>query len=127
MGWGCYIARLIIELYANVRSWWEILVYFPFYLSGRSLVQIPWKFLQTSRRCGEFLVSANPLTFNGICSDKAFPMEFLQTSRKCGEFLVSANPLTFNGFVSTKLFLWETILFLHFPGLAFSFVGLFIL
>ena len=25
-------------------------------------------------RCGKFLVSANPLTFNGICFNKAFPI-----------------------------------------------------
>ena len=40
---------------------------------------ISWQFLWVFRRiylnrCGKFLVSANPLTFNGICFDKAFPI-----------------------------------------------------
>ena len=45
-----------------------------FYQGGKSLAQIPWKCLQTGRRCGESLVSANPLIFNGICFDIAFPI-----------------------------------------------------
>ena len=45
-----------------------------FYPSGRGLAQIPWKCLQTGHRCGDFLVSANPLIFNGICFDIAFPI-----------------------------------------------------
>ena len=40
---------------------------------------ISWQFLWVFRsiyfhRCGKLLVSANPLTFNGICFDKAFPI-----------------------------------------------------
>ena len=42
--------------------------------SGWGLAQIPWKCLQTGHRCGESLVSANPLIFNGICFDIAFPI-----------------------------------------------------
>ena len=35
--------------------------------------QFPWVFCGTYlNRCGKFLVSANPLTFNGTCFDKAF-------------------------------------------------------
>ena len=49
-------------------------VHLLFYQSGWSLAQIPWKCLQTGRRCGEFLVLANPLIFNGICFDIAFPI-----------------------------------------------------
>ena len=45
-----------------------------FYSSGWGLAQIPWRCLQTGRRCGYFLVSANPLIFNGICFDIAFPI-----------------------------------------------------
>ena len=45
-----------------------------FYPSGRGSAQIPWKSLQRGRRCGEFLVSANPLIFKGICFDIAFPI-----------------------------------------------------
>ena len=52
----------------------KILVRLPFYPSGRGLAQIPWKCLQTGHRCGESLVSANPLIFNGICFDIAFPI-----------------------------------------------------
>ena len=51
----------------------KIPVHLLFYQSGRGLAQIPWKCLQTGCRCGEFLVSANPLIFNGICFDIAFP------------------------------------------------------
>ena len=37
--------------------------------------QFPWVFSGTYlNRCGKFLVSTNPLTFNGICFDKAFPI-----------------------------------------------------
>ena len=46
----------------------------PFYLGGWSLAQIPWKYLQSGSRCGESLVSTNPLIFNGICFNIAFPM-----------------------------------------------------
>ena len=39
--------------------------------------QFPWVFHGTYlNRCGKFLVSANPLTFNGICFDKAFPIGY---------------------------------------------------
>ena len=55
MGWSYWIAWPITEQY------------------GWGLAQIPWKCLQTGHRCGEFLVSANPLIFNGICFDIAFP------------------------------------------------------
>ena len=48
----------------------KILIHLPFYRWG--LTQIPWICLQTGRRCGESLVSANPLIFNGICFDIAF-------------------------------------------------------
>ena len=62
------------EQYANVRSWWENPDYLLFYPNGQGLAQIPWKCPQTGRRCGEFLVLANPLIFNGICFDIAFPI-----------------------------------------------------
>ena len=52
----------------------KILVCLPSYQSGWGLAQIPWKCLQTGHRCGESLVSANPLIFNGICFDIAFPI-----------------------------------------------------
>ena len=53
-----------------------------------SLAQIPWICLQTGRRCGEFLVSANPLTFNGICFDVAFSIrnEFISLFSKVSLF-----------------------------------------
>ena len=53
--------------------------------------------LQTGRRCGEFLVSANPLTFNGICFDKAFPIgnSFISLFFTGSLFLLQA--FTFNG------------------------------
>ena len=63
----------ITERYANVSFGGKTLDRLLFYPSGRGLAQIPWKCLQTGRRCGEFLVSANPLIFNGICFDIAFP------------------------------------------------------
>ena len=69
--------RPIPERYANVRFWWENPDSPPlplFYQSGWGLAQIPWKCLQTGLRCGESLVSANPLIFNGICFDIAFPI-----------------------------------------------------
>ena len=50
----------------------KILICPSFYPSRRGLAQIPWICLQTGRRCGESLVSANPLIFNGICFDIAF-------------------------------------------------------
>ena len=52
----------------------KTLIHLLFYQSGRGLAQIPWKCLQTGHRCGEFLVLANPLIFNGICFDIAFPI-----------------------------------------------------
>ena len=52
----------------------KTLIRLLFYPSGWGLAQIPWKCLQTGRRCWEFLVSANPLIFNGICFDIAFPI-----------------------------------------------------
>ena len=73
MGWSYLIARPITEQYANVSFGRKTLDRLLFYPSGRGLAQIPWKCLQTGRRCGEFLVSANPLIFNGICLDIAFP------------------------------------------------------
>ena len=50
----------------------KIPIRLPFYPSRRGLAQIPWICLQTGRRCGKSLVSANPLIFNGICFDIAF-------------------------------------------------------
>ena len=43
---------------------------------------ISWQFLFSFQRiglnrCGKFLVSTNPLTFNGICFDKAFLLEII--------------------------------------------------
>ena len=63
--------RPITERYANVSFGGKTPIHLPVYLGGRSLAQIPWKCLQTTRRCLEFPVSANSLTFNGICFDKA--------------------------------------------------------
>ena len=50
----------------------KILICPSFYPNRRGLTQIPWICLQTGRRCGESLVSANPLISNGICFDIAF-------------------------------------------------------
>ena len=63
--------RPITERYAIVSFGGKTLDHLLVYLSGQGLAQIPWKCLQTTRRCWEFLVSANPLTFNVICFDKA--------------------------------------------------------
>ena len=65
--------RPITEWYAYVSFGGKTPNRLLFYPSGWGLAQIPWKYLQTGRRCGEFLVSANPLIFNGICFDIAFP------------------------------------------------------
>ena len=73
MGWSYRITRPITERYANVSFGGKTLDHLLFYPSGWGLAQIPWKCLQTGHRCGEFLVSANPLIFNGICFDIAFP------------------------------------------------------
>ena len=72
-----------------------------FYPSGWGLAQIPWKCLQTGRRCGDFLVSANPLIFNGICFDIAFSIR--------------------NNFIS--LFLWVSLFFRRLKYLMDSFSG----
>ena len=61
-----------------------------------------WQFLWVFRgiylnRCGKLLVSANPLTFNEICFDKAFPIEnsFIFLFFTGSLFLLQA--FTFNG------------------------------
>ena len=63
---------------------------------------ISWQFLWVFHgiyfnRCGKLLVSANPLTFNGICFDKAFPIgnSFISLFFKGSLFLLQA--YTFNG------------------------------
>ena len=63
--------RPITERYANISFGRKTLDRLLLYPSGRGLAQIPWICLQTTHRCGEFLVLTNPLTFNGICFDKA--------------------------------------------------------
>ena len=66
----------------------KILICLCFYPSRWSLAQIPWKCLQTGHRCGESLVSANPLIFNGICFDIAFSIrnEFISLFPKVSLF-----------------------------------------
>ena len=61
-----------------------------------------WQFLRVFRgiylnRCGKLLVLANPLTFNGICFDKAFPFgnNFISLFFTGSLFLLQA--YTFNG------------------------------
>ena len=63
---------------------------------------IPWQFLWVFHgiyfhRCGKPLVSANPLTFNVICFDKAFPIgnSFISLFFTGSLFLLKA--FTFNG------------------------------
>ena len=63
---------------------------------------ISWQFLWVFcgiyfYRCGELLVSANPLTFNGICFNKAFPIRnsFISLFFTGSLFLLQA--FTFNG------------------------------
>ena len=65
--------RPITEQYANVSFGGKTLNRLLFYPGGWGLAQIPRTCLQTGRRCREFLVSANPLIFKGICFDIAFP------------------------------------------------------
>ena len=62
--------------------------YLLFYPSRWSLAQIPWICLQTGHRCGDFLVLANPLTFNGICFDITFSIrnEFISSFSKVSLF-----------------------------------------
>ena len=66
----------------------KILIHLPFYPSRWGLAQIPWICLQTGRRCGESLVSANPLIFNGICFNIAFSIrnEFISLFLKVSLF-----------------------------------------
>ena len=66
----------------------KILICLSFYPNRRGLTQIPWICLHTGRRCGEFLVSANPLIFNGICFDIAFSIrnEFISLFSKVSLF-----------------------------------------
>ena len=66
----------------------KILIRLPFYPSRQGLAQIPWICLQTGRRCGKSLVSANPLIFNGICFDIALSIrnEFISLFPKVSLF-----------------------------------------
>ena len=96
----------------------KIPVHLPFYQSGRGLAQIPWKCLQTSRRCGESLVSANPLIFNGICFDIAFPIgnNFISLFLRVSLFFCRLKYLmgSFSGYA-----LWEDLVVLKGPYFVF--------
>ena len=96
----------------------KILIRLLFYQSGRGLAQIPWKCLQTGRRCGESLVSANPLIFNGICFDIAFPIRnnFISLFLRVSLFFCRLRYLmgSFSGYP-----LWEDLVVLKGPYFVF--------
>ena len=100
----------------------KIPVCLPFYQSGRGLAQIPWKCLQTGRRCGESLVSANPLIFNCICFDIAFPIgnNFISLFLKVSLFFCRLKYLmdSFSGYP-----LWEDLVVLKGPYFVFALVA----
>ena len=108
----------ISERYANVRFWRENPDYLLFYHSGWGLAQIPWKCLQTGRRCRESLVSANPLIFNGICFNIAFPIRnnFISLFLRVSLFFCRLKYLmgNFSGYP-----LWEDLVVLKGPYFVF--------
>ena len=99
--------RPITERYANVSFGGKTLDRLLFYSSGRGLAQIPWKCLQTGRRCGEFLVSANPLIFNGICFNIAFPIGNNFISLFLTGSLILLQAYTFNWIAFQVFSLWR--------------------
>ena len=81
IGFQCDLFRQSIAGVGNSISW-----------------QLPWVFCGTYlNRCRKFLVSANPLTFNGICFDKGFPIgnNFISLFFTGSLFLLQ--PYNFNG------------------------------
>ena len=117
MGWNYWIARPITERYANVRFGGKTSYRLLFCRSGQGLAGIPRNCLQTGHRCGKYLVSANPLTLNEICFDKALQVleipylgNFFLVSKNltltdlCGKFLVLTNPLILNEICFDKAF-----------------------
>ena len=96
----------------------KIPIHLPFYPSRRGLAQIPWICLHTGRRCGEFLVLANPLIFNGICFDIAFSIrnEFISLFSKVSLFFCRLDYLmgSFSGYP-----LWEDLVVLKGPYFVF--------
>ena len=76
------------------------------------------KCLQTGHRCGESLVSANPLIFNGICFDIAFPIRnnFISLFLRVSLFFCRLKYLmgSFSGYP-----LWEDLLVLKGPYFVF--------